>query len=352
MIFRWPFALLLLIAVPLLVAAYAVALRRGREHARRFEHLRLLSDVPGAGKRLIPHLPPLMLLFGITALLVAAARPVVLTTTPAQEGTVVLLIDVSLSMAASDVVPTRLEAAQAASRTFVESQPRDVRIGVVAFGGYADVVQPPTLNRLEVLAAIERLELQRFTAMGTGLLAALLTIVPNASIPHEYDLFGIGRAPEGAYDVHPVSGERVRQGTHKPLRPGSYLSAAIVLVSDGYNTMGIPPVMAAQVLARHGIRVYTVGVGTVYGGAALVDGWPPIHAEYNDETLKQIAAITRGEHFLARRAERLPGIYEKLGRRVVLEPREYEVTALVTALGALLFLAAVALALMGSIRRD
>jgi Ca-activated chloride channel homolog len=352
MTFRWHYALWLFIAIPLLVAAYRVALRRRREQALRLAGLGLPRAAEATGGRFTSHVAPLLLLCGVCALIFAAARPAVIATWPAQEGTVVLLIDVSLSMAASDVAPTRLAAAQAAAKMFVAAQPRDVRIGVVAFGGYADVVQPPTLDRAEVLAAIDRLELQRFTAIGNGLLGALLTVFPDANLPHGYDLFGIGRAPAGAYELHPVAGRRAEESRHKPVSPGSYLAAAVVLVSDGYGTMGIPPAAAARVLADFGLRVYTVGVGTLYGGAAIVDGWPAIHAEFDDESLKKIASVTRGEYFLARRAGDLPAIYEKLGRRVVRERREHEVTAFLTALGVIFCLAAAAVFFVTAVRRE
>jgi Ca-activated chloride channel family protein len=264
-------------------------------------------------------------------------------TSTSEQGTVVLLIDVSLSMAASDVPPTRLAAARAAAIEFVKAQPRDVRIGIVAFGGYADVVQTPTADRRDVMAALDRLELQRFTAIGNGLIGAILTLVPTADIGEEYDIFGTGRSPA-------VSGTRLEKTQRKRAAPGSYLSAAIILVSDGKGTMGVPPAKAAKMAADLGIRVYTIGVGTLYGGVANIEGWPPIHADFDEDLLQEIATITHGEYFLARTADKVAKIYETLGRRVILEKHEFEVTALFTALGVVLSLASAGLSLLWSNR--
>lgn len=340
MMFLWHYALLLLLAVPVLIGAYLLFLRRQNKSALRYAGFGVVRDAIGVRHRLRLHAPAFLLLLGLTALLLAVARPMMVITSPAQQGTIVLLIDVSLSMAASDVLPTRLAAARAAALDFVQAQPRDVRIGVVAFGAHADVVQVPTLNRADVLAALDRLELQRFTAIGTGLIGALLTIHPSADIADGHDIFAAGRVPPGALDGPPPV---VQKKPRKPVRPGSDLSSAIVLISDGHGTMGIPPAQAAGIAAEFGVRVFTIGVGTLYGGVANVEGWPPIHAEFSEETLQTIADITHGEYFLARTAEKVATIYEKLGRRVVLERREIEITVLFTALGIILSFASAAL---------
>ena len=349
MMFRWHYALWLLLALPALVGTYLVLLRRRNKQALRYAGFALVREAIGPGAPLRPHIPALFLLAGLTALLFAVARPVMVMKSPSDQGTVVLLIDVSLSMAASDVPPTRLDAARVAALAFVKAQPQDVRIGVVAFGGHADVVQTPTTNHSEVIAALDRLELQRFTAIGNGLIGALLTIVPTADIPRGYDIFGSGRAP-GSSDSALNKNQEAESRSHKPVPPGSDLSAAIILVSDGRGTMGVPWAKAAKIVADFGIRVYTVGVGTLYGGMANVEGWPPIHAEFDDESLKEIADITRGDYFLARNVDKLTKIYERLGRRIVLEKRESEITALVTAIGLVLLLASAGLSISWSYR--
>jgi Ca-activated chloride channel family protein len=347
MMFLWHHALWLLLVLPLVAGAYVMLIRRKNTGAIRYADLRLVRESLSSSAKWKPHIPALLLFAGLTAVLLAAARPVVVVTSPSEVGTVVLLMDVSLSMAASDVPPTRLDGARAAALEFVKSQPRDVRIGVVAFGAHADVVQPPTGMRDDVVAALGRLELQRFTAIGNGLMGALLTIEPAAEIPEGYDIFGAGRAPG---DVHVQGKKAAASILRKPVAPGSYLSAAIILVSDGKGTMGVPPARAAKMVADFGIRVYTVGVGTLYGGVANIEGWPPIHAEFDEDILKEIADITHGEYFLARSADKLAKIYRDLGRRVVLEGRELEVTALFTAIGMVLWITAAALSMLWSTR--
>lgn len=272
MIFIWHHALWLLPALPLLAGAYALLRRRHKSEATlHYAALRAEIDEARRSARFLTHVPALLLLAALAALLLSVARPVLLMTAPASEGTIVLLIDVSISMAASDVEPTRLAAARSAARAFVQSQPRDVYIGVVAFGGEADVVQLPTTDRAKVVAAIDRLELQRYTAIGNGIMAALLTLVPTADVPRGYDIFGTGRAPPGIHTVPLHDTRKPAAPRHKPVPPGSYLSAAIILVSDGLGTMGVPAVQAAKMAADHGIRIYSVGVGTLYGGIANIE---------------------------------------------------------------------------------
>jgi Ca-activated chloride channel family protein len=342
--FLWHHALWLLLVLPLMVGAYVVHIRRRNDQALRLASFRRLREAMGPASIWKAHIPALLLFAGLASILLAAARPVIVVTSPAEVGTVVLLMDVSLSMAATDVPPTRLDGARAAAMTFVKMQPKDVRIGVVAFGGHADVVLPPTAVRDDVIAALDRLELQRFTAIGNGLMGALLTIEPTAHIPEGYDIFGAGRATGKIHELAALSTPR------KPVPAGSFLSAAIILVSDGKGTMGVPPAKAAKMVADFGIRVYTVGVGTLYGGVANIEGWPPIHAEFDEEILKEIADITHGEYFLARSADKLAKIYQELGRRAVLEGRELEITALMTALGMVLWLAAAGLSMFWSTR--
>lgn len=338
MSFLWRDALWLLLALPLLAGAYVARVRRRPPGRLRYPGLEPIAG-SGPRSRWLTHGAAVCFLAALTTLLLAAARPVVHTIGPTQQGTIVLLMDVSLSMAAGDVAPTRLDAARAAAATLVRMQPPDVRIGVVAFGAHADVVQAPTANREDVLGALASLELQRYTAIGNGLIGALLTLIPGAPLAGQYDIFGAGRPPPGAAVAH------LKNVRAYVAQPGSYLSAAIVLVSDGRGTMGVPPAQAARAAADLGIRVYTVGVGTLYGGVANVEGWPPIHAEFDEAILQEIAQTTRGEYFLARTGEKLDRIYGKLARRVIFERQEREVTAMFTACAIVLSLAGAALSL-------
>ena len=332
--FLWPHALWLLLALPALPGIYLVLRRRRNLATLRYENMRLLREAIAQLNR--SHAPPALFLLGFIVLLLSAARPALVFTPPSEHGTVILLIDVSLSMAATDVPPTRLEAAKVAMKNFVEAQPRDIRVGIVAFGGHADLVQPPTSSRAELLKAIDELELQRFTAIGSGLVGALLTLHPDAEAGHESDIFGMGRTPATP----------TKKKQRKPVAPGSDLSTAIILVSDGRSTMGIPAVQVAQTIASYGISVFTVGVGTLYGGVAYIDGWAPIHADFDEELLKKIADITDAEYFYAKHADKLKSIYERLSRRVVFERQEVEVTAVFAAIGMLLALASAALSLV------
>jgi Ca-activated chloride channel homolog len=349
LMFLWHHALWLLLLLPALAGVYLVLLRRKHQAVLLQASVGLIRAAVGSTHQLRPHIAPLLLLLGLSALMLGIARPVLVTTSPSTQGTVILLMDVSLSMAATDVAPTRLAAARAAALEFVRAQPRDVRIGVIAFGGHADLVQPPTLNRAEVTAALERLELQRYTAIGTGLVAALLTLFPTADLAYGVEIFGMGRDPRA--NLMTASNQPLpSQAKPQPATPGSYLSAAVVLVSDGVGTMGVPAVAAAKMAADLGVRVFTVGVGTLYGGVANTEGWPTIHAEFSEKILKEIAHVTRAQYFEAHTGARLAKIYQSLGRRVVLERKEYEITAIVVALGLVLSLAAAMLSLLWSNR--
>ena len=346
MTFFWPHALWMLVLLPALVGAYFMLLRRKARIPFVYSAVGTVREAMDLGDRLRRHAPPAILLLGAGALLLAVARPAAVTIAPSARGTVVLAIDVSLSMAADDVVPTRLAAAQAAARAFIEAQPAGVLIGIVAFAGHADVVQSPTANRSELMAALHGLKFRRYTSLGNGMIAALLTIRPDAShaVEGDHDVFGDGRRPAASRNapLPPLDDEK----PPRPVARGSDLSSAIVLVSDGQGALGVPPMRAAKVLAAHGVRVYTIGIGTPYGGTAHVEGMPPLHADFEEDTLQKIADLTGGDYFHTRTAEKVKSVYEKLATRVVLEKKESEITALLGAIGAVLSLAAAALSLL------
>ncbi|MCC6532400.1 MAG: VWA domain-containing protein [Burkholderiales bacterium] len=340
--FLWRDALWLLLAIPILIGAYQYLVgRAGAREALRCTDLNLVRAAAGASRSLRRFVPPLLFLLGITGLLVAAARPAAVFLVPAQRGTVVLAMDVSYSMAATDVAPTRLAAAQAAAARFVENLPAGIRVGIIAFGGYADIVLAPTPDKARILSALWQLELQQYTALGTGLLAALLMIHPAAAVDPKYDLY------RHAVDV---AAPRPAISRDPPPRPDSraYAAAAptdpstlIILVSDGKGTLGVPPAKAAELVAAYGIRVYTIGVGTPYGGTAHVEGHAPVHAEFEEETLELIAAITRAKYSRASDRGNLKAIYEDLSRGSIRERKEFEVSAVLAGLaGALLILGA------------
>src|SRR5919112_1493810 len=188
--FLSPALLWLLVAVPLLVAAYVLLLQRRKPAAVRLASVAVIREALGRGHRVRRHLPPLLLLLALAAMLLAIARPTAVITLPSEQRTIILAIDVSLSMRATDVEPNRLVAAQEAAKAFIEQQPADVRLGIVSFAGTALLVQSPTQNREDLIGAIDRLELQRHTAIGSGLIVSLATIFPDQGIDLESMIFG------------------------------------------------------------------------------------------------------------------------------------------------------------------
>jgi Ca-activated chloride channel homolog len=277
--------------------------------------------------------PPALLLAAIASLLLAVARPAAIVSLPLQEQTIVLAMDVSGSMRAADVQPNRLVAAQEAAKSFVADLPRSVRVAVVSFAGTAAVVQPPTLSRDDVVAAIDRFQLQRGTAIGSGIVLSLATIFPDAGI----DLSQI----TGQREMPPAPGDKPKQ-EFKPVAPASYTSAAIILLTDGQRTTGPDPVEAAKMAADRGIRVYTVGVGTKEGEIIGFEGWS-MRVRLDEETLKTIANITRADYFYAGTASDLKKVYQGLSTRLIVEKKETEIGALFAALGTLLVVLAAGL---------
>jgi len=341
--FLWPELLWLLAGAPVLVGAYVLLLRRRKKGALRYASLDLVRAAMGPGQRIRRHVPPLLFLAALVAAVVAIARPTALITLPSEQRIIILAIDVSLSMRATDVEPNRLAAAQAAAKAFVEEQPADVRIGVVSFAGTASLVQRPTQNREDLIAAIDRLHLQRHTAIGSGIIVSLAAVFPEEDIDLESAIFGRAFARER---TAPIEGARKSEKkTFQPVAPGSYPSAAIILLTDGRRTTGPDPVDAAKMAADRGVRVYTVGFGTAAGGAVDIDGWS-IYMRFDEETLKAIAEVTRAQYFHAGTAGDLRKVYEGLNARFVLEKKETEIAALFAAAAALLAAVSAALSVL------
>lgn len=341
MSFLWPELLWLLLAVPALIGVYFLLLRRERERLRRYASLAMIRDAIGAGQGLRRHLPPLLFLLALVVLLVAIARPTATITLPSQHDTIILAMDVSGSMRATDVAPSRIVAAQNAARAFIADQPASARIGVVSFAATASVVQPPTRNREDILAAIDRFQLQRGTAIGSGILVALKTIFPEVEIDLRASNAREAAGRGGPLDRAWEPGEPAA----KTVPPGSYTAAAIVLLSDGQTTTGPDPIEAARVAAEHGVRVYTVGIGTANGQILGSEGWS-MRVRLDEEALKTIADITRGGYFFASNASELNTVYQSLNTRLSLETRQTEITALLAAAAALTALLAAFLSML------
>lgn len=336
--FIWSSALWLLLAVPLLCWAYERIVRhRAWRPTIHYSMLEMAARSAGRRQVLRRRIAPLLFLLGIVALLLAIARPAAVFLLSAQKGTVVLAMDVSLSMAATDVLPSRLAAAQVAAAQFVQKLPAGIRVGVLTFADHVDVIVAPTTDKARVLHAIGQFRFQQNTALGPGLLAALRMIEPGAVIDPKFDTYD--RA-EHAADQPPlfVRGPpppRYRP-KHDPNRAPADPSTLIVLVSDGRGTVGLPAVMAAEVVARHGIRVYTVGVGTPYGGAARVPGFDPVHADFQAEILELVAQITGAQYTEAATLDDVKAIYRDLSQGKVRARTEVEITFLFVACAALL----------------
>lgn len=334
MTFIWPQMLWLGIAVPALVIAYLLLLRRKKRLALRYASLTMVQEAMGASRRLRRHVPPLLFLLALIAMIAAVARPAAVITLPYQYETVILAIDASGSMRASDVSPTRIAAAQAAARTFVDDQPRSTRLALVSFAATASVVQQPTLNREDILSALDRIQLQRGTAIGSGILVSLKILFPDL----EFDLRSSNPRPSDAARGKPINEPaKGKAADAKPAQPGSYNSAAIILLSDGQTTAGPDPIEAAKMAAERGVRVFTVGIGTLGGEVLGAEGWS-MRVRLDEEALKTIANLTKAEYFYAGTSTDLTKIYKSLNSRLVLEKKTTEVTALFAAAGAALAL--------------
>jgi Ca-activated chloride channel family protein len=341
MTFLWPEMLWLLLLVPALVAGYFYMLRRKRQTALRYASLSMIKEALGPGQKFRRHIPPLLFLIAIVAMLVAVARPAAVVTLPSQHRTIILAMDVSGSMRATDVQPNRITAAQNAAKAFVKDQPSNVRIGVVSFAGTAAVVQPPTQNREDLIAAIDRFQLQRATAIGSGIIVSLATIFPDAGIDVSSLIYG-RNAPRG---VPLDQSAKTEKKDFKPVAPGSYTSAAIILLTDGQRTTGPDSIDAARMAADRGVRIFTVGFGTKSGETIGFEGWS-MRVRLDEETLKTIANITRGEYFYAGSATDLNKVYESLNSRFLLEKKDMEISSLFAGAAALSALVSALLSLL------
>jgi Ca-activated chloride channel family protein len=264
MTFLWPSMLWALLALPVIVLLYVFLITRRKKTTLRYANLGLVKEALGGRSAWRRHVPPALMFLALAALLLASSRPAALITLPSAQETIVLAMDVSGSMRAADVLPSRLVAAQEAAKSFVADLPRNVKIAVVAFAGTAAVVQAPTLSRDDVNAAIDRFQLQRGTAIGSGIVLSLATIFPEAGIDLS-QITGERRMPPGPNDKPPPD--------FKPVPPGSYPSAAIILLTDGQRTTGPDSLEAAKMAADRGIRIYTVGIGTKEGETIGFEGW-------------------------------------------------------------------------------
>jgi Ca-activated chloride channel homolog len=332
--FLWPEFLWLLLLLPLLVLLYIWLLRRKKKIALRYASLSIVREAMGKGQSFRRHIPPLLFLMSLAAMLVASSRPSAVVSLPSQRETIMLAMDVSGSMRATDVLPNRLVASQNAAKAFLAELPRNVRVGIVAFAGTAAVVQPPTLSREDLVTAIDKFQLQRGTAIGNGIVVSLSELFPDAGIDLASMQYGRERTKGTSID-QANKDDKAGKKEFVPVAPGSYTSAAIILLTDGQRTTGVDSLDAAKAAADRGVRVYTVGVGTVDGETIGFEGWS-MRVKLDEETLKGIARATQAEYFYAGTAADLKKVYETLSSRLAVEKKETEISGLVALLAAAL----------------
>jgi Ca-activated chloride channel homolog len=339
MFFLWPQYLWLLLALPLLPAVYAWLLRRRRKPALRYSSLGVVRAA-AAGPNWRRHLPPALLLLACSGLLFAAARPVARLPLQWARSSIMLAMDVSLSMRVTDVKPTRLAAAQDAAKLFLRDLPKNIEVGLVTFAASSQVVQRATLDRASLVAAIDAFQMQYGTAIGNAIVVCLSELFPDQGI--DVGEMTFGNTPRGR-----SLDDRMKPPLKQvpPVAPGSYDSAAIILLSDGRRTTGVDTLEAAKMAADRGVRIYVVGLGTVGGDAATADGLP-IYLQLDEPTLREVARMTGGEYHHAGTAEKLRSVYENLGARLQVQTRETELTGPLALISAMLALAAAGLSVL------
>ncbi len=339
--FLWPQFLWLMLAVPVLVLVYLWLLRRKKKLTLRYASLSIVKEALGSSMSWRRHIPPLLFLLAIAAMLFAASRPFAVLTLPSTQETIILAMDVSGSMRATDVKPNRLVASQNAAKAFLAELPRSVKVGIVAFAGSAQVVQPPTLSREDLVAAIDKFQMQRASAIGSAIVVSLAELFPEEGIDLAALTYGSGKPRGVAIDQAPKKDKK----EFVPVAPGSYNSAAIILLTDGQRTTGIDTLEAAKMAADRGVRVYTVGVGTVEGETIGFEGWS-MRVRLDEATLKTVATQTQAEYFYAGNAETLKKVYEKLSSRLTSVKKETEISGLLALVAAVLAISSAALSLL------
>jgi Ca-activated chloride channel family protein len=352
----WPWFLLLLGLIPLIVAIYILILRRRRRFVVRYSSLTLVREALPRHSWVRRHLPFILFLLGLTSLILALDRPVAIVRVPTDQVAIILAIDVSGSMRSRDIPPSRLEAAEQAAIKFIQQQKPYTQIGVVAFSSEAELIMPPTNDQEDLQTAIESLTVGRRTAIGSGILKSLDAIaeVDKAVAPSISDL---------------SSGQKVI-----PVPPGDYAPDIIVLLTDGVSNTGIAPLDAAQQAVDRGVRIYTIGYGTdngsiPFGGGGFGGGGfggggfggggfggggfggggfggGGFRTGIDETTLKQIASMTGGEYYTAQSANELQMVFQKLPTYLITKHEVVELSVIFSALGALLAALAIVLALL------
>ncbi|MCW5657143.1 MAG: VWA domain-containing protein [Burkholderiaceae bacterium] len=336
--FLWPQNLWLMLALPLLPALYLWLLRRRGKTALRLSSVSIARQAMGRSWR--RHIPPALFGLALVVLLLSLARPTARVTLPWSRSTILLAIDVSLSMRVQDVKPTRMVAAQEAARTFLHELPSNMQAGIVTFAGSAQVAQQATIDRPSLIRAIDTIQMQIGTAVGSAIVVCLAELFPDHGIDLGEMTFGARRNTRTGNER-----EKTRATSFTPVAPGSYDAAAIILLSDGRRTTGVDTLEAAKMAAERGIRIYVVGLGTVDGHVAAGEGLA-IYLQLDEPTLREVARMTGGEYFHAGTAEDLRSVYQNLGSRLQLRTSAIELTGLLALAAALLIVAGSSLSLL------
>ncbi len=339
MFYLWPEYLWLMLALPLLPLIYLWLLRRRNRLAVRYSSVGVVRAAV-AGRNWRRHLPPALFFLALSVMLFAAARPVARVPLPWAKSTILLAIDISLSMRVTDVKPTRMVAAQEAARSFLKDLPRDIVVGLITFAGSSQVAQAATLDRGSLVTAIDGIQMQRGTAIGNALVLCLAELFPDHGIDVGEMTFGSKPRGRSLDDRAKPPPKQIQ-----PVAPGSYNSAAIILLSDGRRTTGVDTLEAAKMAADRGVRVYVIGLGTVDGTASTMDGLP-FYLRLDEPTLKEVARMTGGEYHYAGTAEKLRSVYENLGSKLQVQTRETEISGLLALAAALLAAAAAGLSIL------
>lgn len=322
MTFIWPAMLLFLALLPLFVLVYLRMQQQRRQIAARYGSLIIASSSGAQSLGLRRHIPPAIFLGALALMIFALARPEAVIGVPRIEGMVILAFDVSGSMAADDLEPTRLGAAKAAAADFVERQPPTVLLGVVAFSDSGLTIQQPTYNQEDVLAAIRRLDPARGTSLGNGILVAL-NVIETGAAGEETNYYS-NLTPQPTPSPTPVPA-------------GTYASSTIVLLTDGENTAEPDPLEAAQTAADRGVRIYTIGIGSAAGTVLDIEGFS-VFTQLDEALLQQIARMTGGSYFNAESREELLDIYDNLSREFVIRPEPMEITPVLAGMSILALL--------------
>ena len=353
----WPVFLLLLAALPLIVLAYVLALRRRRRFAVHYSSLSLIAQAMPGGIRWRRHLPFVLALLAIALLVLALSRPYANVTVASSRTTVILALDVSLSMCADDIDPNRLTVAQEAAMRFIEGQEEDTRVGIVAFAGFAQLIVPPTTDRDALVEAVANLTTARRTAVGSAIVRSLdaLSEVNPAIAPVNVNVPAVSEA--------------------EPIPEESLQPDVIVLLTDGANTRGVRPLDAARAARDRGVQVYTIGFGTAspavlqctpeqlggeelpfrgrgggfggfggFGGGRISGNFLSL----DERTLSRVAEITEAEYYLAGSADELFEVFSEIPVQIEKKKVRMEVSAVLTAISAVLALCAGALVLRWS----